>query len=67
MEWLIKFQYEELSIEENSFIIAYNQFNINRKYSFACYLFCCYLVNGKKNVIFDAKNGIFRPNFHDAF
>jgi hypothetical protein len=24
-------------------------------------------VNGKKNVIFDAKNGIFRPNFHDAF
>jgi hypothetical protein len=46
---------------------VYNQFNINRKYSFACYLFCCYLVNGKKNVIFDAKNGIFRPNFHDAF
>jgi hypothetical protein len=56
-----------LSIEENSFIIVYNQVNMKRKYIFSCYMFYCYLVNGKKNVIFGRKNGIFWRNFHDAF
>jgi hypothetical protein len=34
-----------LSIEENSFIIVYNQVNINRKYCFASAKFlCCFLI-----------------------
>jgi hypothetical protein len=56
-----------LSIEENSFIIAYNQVNIDIKFIFSLLSVFLLFSEWQKNVIFGAKNCIFRQSFHDAF
>jgi hypothetical protein len=56
-----------LSNEEKSFIIVYSEVNINRKSNFACYLFYCYLVNGKKMWILVQKTAFFGEIFMILF